>query len=80
MKSARREFLRSILRGGVGALLVGGTGWLALRSGEPCWSDGGCRRCPELRGCELPEARIARMQRGIPEPADQPPTGEGPAS
>ncbi|MGC9319051.1 MAG: hypothetical protein ACP5KN_13545 [Armatimonadota bacterium] len=79
MKSGRREFLRSVVRGAAGALLAGGTGWLALRSGEPCWTDGGCRRCPRLRSCNLPEARITRMQRSIPE-ADHPPTGEEPGS
>lgn len=61
--SDRREFFRKLARGAAGVLLVGGTGWMTLKSGKPCWADGGCRGCPELDGCEEAEARIARLQR-----------------
>lgn len=77
MSEDRRGFLRTIVRGALGALLAGGTGWLAFRSGEPCWTEG-CRRCPELDGCELPEGRLTRAQRRTRPASEYPPTGEEP--
>jgi hypothetical protein len=61
--SDRRDFLKSAARGIAGALLVGGTGWLALGKGEPCWTNGACRGCPQLDGCPESEARLTRLQR-----------------
>jgi len=66
----RREFFRSIARGLAGVLLGGGAGWLALKSGTPCWADGACRGCPELDTCDLPEGKLTRLQRVRP-PADR---------
>lgn len=63
MSSDRRSFLKSIARGIAGLALGGGTAWLALGRGEPCWADRGCRRCPKLDGCELPEGKLTRQQR-----------------
>jgi hypothetical protein len=78
--SDRRDFFKNAARGIAGVFLAGGTGWLALGSGEPCWTNGACRQCPELDGCEEPEARIVRVQRrpGRNVVADHPPTGEEP--
>jgi len=77
--SDRRDFFKNAARGVAGALLAGGTGWLALGSGEPCWTGGACRNCPELDHCEEPEARIVRVQRRPrPSAADHGPTGEEP--
>jgi len=75
----RRGFLKSAARGIAGAILAGGTGWLALGRGEPCWTNGACRACPELDHCEEPEARLTRVQRR-PRPSSehQGPTGEEP--
>ncbi|MFW5866277.1 MAG: twin-arginine translocation signal domain-containing protein [Armatimonadota bacterium] len=79
--SDRRDFLKNAARGIAGALLAGGTGWLALGSGEPCWTGGACRDCPELDGCEESEARIVRLQRMPTSNArEHPPTGEEPMS
>lgn len=77
MRQDRRSFLRSMMRLGAGALLVGGAGLLSLRSGKPCWADAGCRRCPELDGCEMPEARLTRAGRQAPAPVEESP-GEEP--
>lgn len=79
--SDRRDFLKNAARGFAGVFLAGGTGWLALGSGEPCWTRGACRQCPELEGCEKSEARIVRLQRRPKQSCeDQPPTGEEPVS
>lgn len=79
--SDRRDFLKNAARGLAGVVLAGGTGWLALGRGEPCWTGGACRHCPELDSCEEAEARIVRLQRRPkPSVADQPPTGEEPMS
>lgn len=67
MSSDRRSFLKSIARGIAGLTLGGGTAWLALGRGEPCWTDGGCRRCPQLDDCDLPEGKLTRQQR-LPRP------------
>lgn len=61
--SDRRDFFRRIASGAAGLALAGGTGWLMLKSGKPCWADGGCRSCPQLDGCDQPEARVVRVQR-----------------
>ena len=77
--SDRRGFLKSAAAGLVGALLAGGTGWLAFGSGEPCWTGGACRGCPRLDGCEEAEARLTRLQRRPESKAtDHEPTGEEP--
>ncbi len=79
--SDRRDFLKSAARAVAGGLIAGGTGWLALGSGEPCWTGGACPNCPELDACEEPEARLTRAQRrSRPKPDDYPPTGEEPMS
>jgi hypothetical protein len=76
----RRNFLKSAARAVAAGLLAGGTGWLAFGSGEPCWTNGACRQCPELDGCEEPEARITRVQRRPKPRIDHAPTGEEPMS
>ncbi|MGD9496286.1 MAG: hypothetical protein AB7Y46_08245 [Armatimonadota bacterium] len=63
MSDDRRSFLRKVGRGLAVAVLGGGTGWLAVKDGRPCWSDGACRRCPQLDTCELPEGKLTRHQR-----------------
>lgn len=79
--SDRRNFLKSAARGLAAAALAGGTGWLALGNGEPCWTNGACRHCPELDRCEESEARLARLQRRPrPKADDHGPTGEEPIS
>ncbi|MGI5818684.1 MAG: hypothetical protein ACOX9R_11375 [Armatimonadota bacterium] len=79
--SDRRSFLKSAAAGLVGAVLAGGTGWLALGRGEPCWTGGACRNCPELDGCEETEARLSRLQRRPKPDVDRhAPTGEEPMS
>jgi hypothetical protein len=79
--SDRRGFLKRIGRGIAGVALAGGTGWLAFGSGEPCWTNGACRQCPELDDCGESEARIVRLQRR-PRPSAEAhePTGEEPLS
>lgn len=72
MSSDRRSFLKSIVRGIAGLTLGGGMAWLTLGRGEPCWTDGACRRCPQLDECEQPEGRLTRQQR-LP----RPPAGKG---
>jgi len=79
--SDRREFLKTAARLSVGALLGGGIGWRALGGGRPCFADGGCRRCPDLDHCDLPEARLARLQRRPRSSVDHPePTAEEPGN
>ncbi len=68
--SDRRDFFRGLARGAAGLLLLGGTGLLMTKSGSPCWADGGCRGCPSLSSCDLPEAEIARVQRRPDKTAD----------
>ena len=77
----RRDFLKKAASGIVAAFLAGGTGWLAFGSGEPCWTNGACRNCPELDDCEESEARIVRLQKRPKSNAQEhPPTGEEPMS
>ncbi|NLO06647.1 MAG: hypothetical protein GX131_12550 [candidate division WS1 bacterium] len=77
--SERRDFFKRLGRVVSGAALVGGTGWLALGTGKPCWSDGGCRNCPQLQDCDEQEARITRLQtRPQTVRRDYPTTGEEP--
>jgi hypothetical protein len=79
--SNRRDFFKNAARGLAGAVLAGGTGWLAFGSGKPCWTNGACRECPKLDDCEESEARIVRLQRRPrPTAESQPPTGEEPMS
>lgn len=63
MSTDRRSFLKSIARGIAGLTLSGSVSWLALGRDKPCWTDGGCRRCPKLDECELPEGELTRRQR-----------------
>ena len=65
-ESNRREFLRSISRGG-GLLALGFTAALLARkqqrlvaAGQVCVNRGICGRCPVFGGCELPNALSAR--------------------
>ena len=60
--SDRRDFFRQVARGAAGALLLGSTGWMTLKSGKPCWADGGCRHCPQLDRCDEAEAQLTRLQ------------------
>jgi len=79
--SDRREFLKAAARGLVGAALVGGIGWKVLGKGDPCWTNGACRGCPQLDGCKESEARLTRLQRRARPDADtRAPTGEEPLS
>ncbi|MHB0936644.1 MAG: hypothetical protein ACYDCO_15530 [Armatimonadota bacterium] len=57
----RRDFLRNIGRGGLLAVLAGGTALLVgRRNNETCVNSGICRGCAEFSGCGLPQALSAK--------------------
>ncbi len=57
--TSRRELLRAVARGAVGAALTLGTAalaWKGLHDGEDCIARGVCRGCPRASDCHLPAA------------------------
>jgi hypothetical protein len=60
----RRKFIERLARAGWLAVLAAAAGVLLARrqvkAPELCQKEGGCRTCPVLSGCGLPEAEKER--------------------